>query len=127
MGLLAHGSSATEVEGTFRVNGSNKRMRDLQAAFEAPPRVRSAVRPDSHIADSCRSQYGKNLDWKKEQYTTHDVASVFRRYLTQMPVCALFGPSGRSLADILQEPVIPHDMYHNVSFLHTLVASVDAD
>ncbi|KAI0351696.1 Rho GTPase activation protein [Trametes cingulata] len=69
--------NATEVEGTFRVNGSNKRMRELQAAFETPPR------------------YGKNLDWKKEHYTTHDVASVFRRYLTQMP-----------------EPVIPHDMYH---------------
>jgi hypothetical protein len=31
--------SATEVEGTFRVNGSTKRMRDLQAAFETPPRV----------------------------------------------------------------------------------------
>ncbi|KAJ3480783.1 hypothetical protein NLI96_g8099 [Meripilus lineatus] len=71
--------SSTEVEGTFRVNGSNKRMRELQAAFEAPPR------------------YGKNLDWKKEYYTSHDVASVFRRYLTQMP-----------------EPVIPNDMYHNV-------------
>ncbi|THH32250.1 hypothetical protein EUX98_g1957 [Antrodiella citrinella] len=68
--------TATEVEGTFRVNGSNKRMRELQAAFETPPR------------------YGKNMDWRKEQYTTHDVASVFRRYLTQMP-----------------EPVIPHDMY----------------
>ncbi|KAH9945048.1 Rho GTPase activation protein [Epithele typhae] len=65
------------VEGTFRVNGSNKRMRDLQAIFEHPPR------------------YGKNVDWKKEQFTTHDVASVFRRYLTQMP-----------------ESVIPHDMYH---------------
>ncbi|KAG2364600.1 Rho GTPase activation protein [Suillus spraguei] len=69
--------NATEVEGTFRVNGSNKRMRDLQAAFETPPR------------------YGKSLDWKNEHFTTHDVASVFRRYLTQMP-----------------EPVIPHDMYH---------------
>lgn len=70
--------SATEVEGTFRVNGSTKRMRDLQAAFETPPR------------------YGKSLDWKNEHFTTHDVASVFRRYLTQMP-----------------EPVIPHDMYHD--------------
>ncbi|KAI6108022.1 Rho GTPase activation protein [Pisolithus sp. B1] len=70
--------SATEVEGTFRVNGSAKRMRDLQAAFEKPPR------------------FGKDLDWKKEHYTTHDVASVFRRYLTQMP-----------------EPVIPHHMYHD--------------
>ncbi|KJA26415.1 hypothetical protein HYPSUDRAFT_133288, partial [Hypholoma sublateritium FD-334 SS-4] len=72
--------TATEVQGTFRVNGSNKRMRDLQAAFETPPR------------------YGKSLDWKNESYTTHDVASVFRRYLTQMP-----------------EPVIPYDMYHPVT------------
>ncbi|KAG1739174.1 Rho GTPase activation protein [Suillus paluster] len=70
--------NATEIEGTFRVNGSTKRMRDLQAAFETPPR------------------YGKSLDWKNEHFTTHDVASVFRRYLTQMP-----------------EPVIPHDMYHD--------------
>ncbi|KAJ3480952.1 hypothetical protein NLJ89_g12246 [Agrocybe chaxingu] len=69
--------NATEVPGTFRVNGSNKRMRDLQAAFETPPR------------------YGKSLDWRQETYTTHDVASVFRRYLTQMP-----------------EPVIPYEMYH---------------
>ena len=56
------------MEGTFRVNGANKRMRELQALFETPPK------------------YGKNIDWKKEHYTTHDVASVFRRYLTQMPV-----------------------------------------
>ncbi|KZT52324.1 Rho GTPase activation protein [Calocera cornea HHB12733] len=69
--------NATEVPGTFRVSGSAKRMRDLQATFEKPPK------------------YGKSLDWKKEHYTTHDVASVFRRYLTQMP-----------------EPVIPHQLYH---------------
>lgn len=68
--------NATEIEGTFRVNGSNKRMRELQAIFETPPR------------------YGKSLDWKTENYTTHDVASVFRRYLTHMP-----------------EPVIPYDLY----------------
>ncbi|KAK7032254.1 GTPase activating protein (GAP) for Rho1p [Paramarasmius palmivorus] len=70
--------NATEVEGVFRVNGSNKRMRELQAIFETPPR------------------YGKNLDWKSTPYTPHDVASVFRRYLTQMP-----------------EPVIPYDVYHD--------------
>lgn len=40
--------AATEVAGTFRVNGSAKRMRDLQAAFEAPPRVRSPL-PGPHI------------------------------------------------------------------------------
>ncbi|KAJ3739266.1 Rho GTPase activation protein [Lentinula detonsa] len=69
--------NATEVEGTFRVNGSAKRMRELQTIFETPPR------------------YGKSLDWKQSPYTAHDVASVFRRYLTKMP-----------------EPVIPYDMYH---------------
>jgi hypothetical protein len=37
---------ATEVEGTFRVNGSNKRMRELQAVFETPPRVRG---PPLHL------------------------------------------------------------------------------
>jgi hypothetical protein len=36
------GDIATEIEGTFRVNGSNKRMRDLQAIFETPPRASSA-------------------------------------------------------------------------------------
>ena len=37
--MLIERPAATEVEGTFRVNGSNKRMRELQAAFESPPRV----------------------------------------------------------------------------------------
>lgn len=69
--------NGTEVEGTFRVNGSAKRMRELQTQFETPPK------------------YGKNIDWKNSIYTTHDVASVFRRYLTQMP-----------------EPVIPRSFYH---------------
>ncbi|KAG6853989.1 hypothetical protein C0991_011853 [Blastosporella zonata] len=33
-------NNATEVSGTFRVNGSNKRTRDLQAIFERSPEVR---------------------------------------------------------------------------------------
>lgn len=39
---------ATEVEGTFRVNGSTKRMRELQAAFETPPRVSYSCLPNYH-------------------------------------------------------------------------------
>ena len=61
-------------------------MRELQAAFESPPRVRMFVIGWQLVTHEDDSQYGKNLDWKKENYTTHDVASVFRRYLTQMPV-----------------------------------------
>ncbi|KAI9453334.1 Rho GTPase activation protein [Russula earlei] len=96
--------NATEVEGTFRVNGSNKRMRDLQAIFETPPR------------------YGKALNWKQENYTSHDVASVFRRYLTQMPVRGLTRARAHTffphlaVADVhmlvvIQEPVIPYEFY----------------
>lgn len=40
---------ATEIEGTFRVNGSAKRMRELQAAFETPPRVRIPLPSPSPI------------------------------------------------------------------------------
>ena len=107
--------AATEVEGTFRVNGSNKRMRELQAIFETPPKVSfSGSRLERFGRYVCfwivlmlclcpfispTSQYGKNLDWKQENFTTHDVASVFRRYLTMMPVsitlltslCSRFG------------------------------------
>jgi hypothetical protein len=97
--------NATEVEGTFRVNGSSKRMRELQAEFEKPPRVLISLIVHSILTGHL--QYGKSLDWKKENYNTHDVASVFRRYLTQMP-----------------EPVIPYDMYHGVSLP---LETIDAD
>jgi len=35
--------TATEVPGIFSVSGSNRRMRDLQAAFESPPDVRLQI------------------------------------------------------------------------------------
>ena len=83
--------TATEVPGIFSVSGSNRRMRDLQAAFESPPDVRLQITssfPYSSIVFSV--QYGRSLEWKKESYTTHDIASVFRRYLAQLPVSTLF-------------------------------------
>ncbi|KAK4688433.1 GTPase-activating protein SAC7, partial [Tremellales sp. Uapishka_1] len=53
--------AATEVEGTFRISGSAKRMKELQTVFDTGPR------------------YGKDVDWKTVTYTTHDVATIFRR------------------------------------------------
>ena len=47
------------------------------------------------------------MDWKKENFTPHDAASVFRRYLTMMP-----------------EPVIPYNMYAKVS-THATVSTVN--
>ncbi|KAN0065702.1 GTPase activating protein (GAP) for Rho1p [Thecaphora frezii] len=57
--------NATEVEGVFRIAGSQKRMKELQETFDTPPR------------------YGKSVDWSK--YSVHDAASVLRRYLNHMP------------------------------------------
>ncbi|KDN40709.1 Rho GTPase activation protein [Tilletiaria anomala UBC 951] len=59
--------NATEVEGVFRIAGSQKRMKELQELFERPPK------------------YGKNVDWTKTPYSVHDAASVLRRYLNHMP------------------------------------------
>ncbi|KAJ6119182.1 hypothetical protein N7523_003462 [Penicillium sp. IBT 18751x] len=56
---------ATDVEGIFRLNGSAKRIKDLQEIFDSPER------------------YGKGLDWSG--YTVHDAANVLRRYLNQLP------------------------------------------
>lgn len=56
---------ATDVEGIFRLSGSAKRIKDLQAVFDTPDR------------------YGKGLDWTG--YTVHDAANILRRYLNQLP------------------------------------------
>ena len=53
------------MEGIFRLNGSAKRIKDLQAIFDTPDR------------------YGKGLDWTG--YTVHDAANILRRYLNQLP------------------------------------------
>ena len=57
--------NGTDVEGIFRLNGSFKRIKDLQKIFDSPKR------------------YGKDLNWSG--YTVHDVANVLRRYLNQLP------------------------------------------
>lgn len=35
--------TATEVPGTFRVSGSAKRMKELQAVFDNPPKVSRSI------------------------------------------------------------------------------------
>ena len=45
--------AGTEVEGTFRVSGSSKRMSELQAIFEAPPKVCLLTLKASHLPTSC--------------------------------------------------------------------------
>ncbi|KAJ4343155.1 GTPase activating protein (GAP) for Rho1p [Ascochyta clinopodiicola] len=56
---------ATDVEGIFRLAGSEKRIKELKTAFDTPPR------------------YGKGLDWTG--YTVHDAANILRRYFNHLP------------------------------------------
>ena len=78
---VIEGGAATEVEGTFRVNGSNKRMRELQAAFETPPRVRansSHVTPTFLTTRSTLHSHGGLLDPQHTppQYTPLRVSDI---------------------------------------------------
>ncbi|KAJ4290614.1 GTPase activating protein (GAP) for Rho1p [Kalmusia sp. IMI 367209] len=52
-------------EGIFRLAGSEKRIKELKAQFDTPPR------------------WGKGLDWSG--YTVHDAANILRRYFNQLP------------------------------------------
>lgn len=61
-------------EDAFVTIGSPVRISKLQQAFESPPR------------------YGRGLDWT--QYTIHDAAGIFLRYLKSLP-----------------EPIIPYNCY----------------
>ncbi|EMR62307.1 putative rho-gtpase-activating protein [Eutypa lata UCREL1] len=58
-------SHATSIEGIFRLNGSEKRIKELKIQFDSPDR------------------YGKGLVW--DGYTVHDAANVLRRYLNDLP------------------------------------------
>ncbi|KAK4698348.1 GTPase-activating protein SAC7, partial [Phenoliferia sp. Uapishka_3] len=75
--------AATSTEGIFRVSGSNKRINELQAVFDAPPR------------------YGKDLDWST--YSVHDAASVLRRYLNMMPEPVIPQDLYRAFTGVLQK------------------------
>lgn len=57
--------AATDVEGIFRLSGSEKRIKELRESFNSPDR------------------YGKGLDWTG--YTVHDAANILRRYFNQLP------------------------------------------
>lgn len=82
------------------MSGSEKRMRDLQATFDEAPTVsRAHVSRQRGVTDGIL-QYGGDLDWPSTSYSPHDIATIFRRYLTQMP-----------------EPVIPHAFYDKVGIV----------
>ncbi|KAK9476250.1 Rho GTPase activation protein [Lipomyces japonicus] len=65
---------AQNIQGIFRLSGSAKRIRELQRIFSTGP------------------EFGKQINWSS--FTVHDVASVFRRYLNNLP-----------------EPIIPLENY----------------
>jgi hypothetical protein len=64
-GGFADEEIATDVEGIFRLSGSEKRIKELRNAFNSPDR------------------FGKGLDWSG--YTVHDAANILRRYFNHLP------------------------------------------
>ncbi|KAJ1929898.1 GTPase activating protein (GAP) for Rho1p [Tieghemiomyces parasiticus] len=80
--------NGTHTVGIFRVSGSIRRIQEIHDNFD------------------CGPNYGADLDWS--HYTVHDVASIFRRYLTLLP-----------------EPVIP--IAHYYAFREVLDQHADED
>ncbi|RKP37666.1 Rho GTPase activation protein, partial [Dimargaris cristalligena] len=87
--------NGTNTVGIFRVSGSLRRIQEIHQSFDSAP------------------EYGADLDFSR--YTVHDVASIFRRYLTLLP-----------------EPVIPVADYYlfrealDLSETSSLANQVDA-
>ncbi|POW05961.1 hypothetical protein PSTT_09359 [Puccinia striiformis] len=94
--------NGTHIEGIFRISGSTKRMKELQAIFDDPP------------------FYGKDLDWKsnpnhspdqhdtlesdlKPYFTIHDAANVLRRYLMCLPEPLISQSMYEDLKDVLKK------------------------
>ncbi|WFD03592.1 GTPase activating protein (GAP) for Rho1p [Malassezia obtusa] len=76
--------NATDVEGVFRINGSEKRMKGLRQQFDTPP------------------EYGKDVDW--EGYNVHDAATLLRRFLNLMPEPIIPVDRFREFRDVLAKP-----------------------
>ncbi|EEB09266.1 rho-type GTPase activating protein Rga5 [Schizosaccharomyces japonicus yFS275] len=57
--------NATNVKGIFRINGSSKRIRKLEAIFNSAP------------------SYGRDVDWS--EFTVHDAATILRQFLKSLP------------------------------------------
>lgn len=134
-------SAATEIEGTFRVNGSNKRMRELQAIFETPPRVRVRLPSLTPSHSPIHTAHGPTLSPIFVNDTSSTAShSIGKRKITRRmtsrassavtsPICLCVGPPRArasflsfptvAVADVCaflltQEPVIPYDLYFPV-------------
>lgn len=93
--------NAVEVEGIFRVSGATRRINELQAIFDLPPR------------------YGKDLDWRESGYTVHDAASILRRFLNAMPEPVIPENLYRDFTAVLQSS---HSLAYSISAYRTLIA-----
>lgn len=88
--------NATNVQGIFRISGSTKRMRELQAIFDEPPNFGKdldwkTTNPTDYGSSSTSGSTGSLIDSNQNQvqksyFSVHDAANVLRRYLMSLPV-----------------------------------------
>lgn len=103
--MLIVGCLAVDVKDIFKVSGSAKRMRELEAAFDRAPR------------------YGIGLDWTG--YTVHDAASLLLRYLIQLPESLI--PTAfysRALCVEVDSPVVEGGKGVNVDALFSIIRDI---
>ncbi|KAI3626663.1 SAC7 [Malassezia furfur] len=80
---------ATDVEGVFRINGSEKRMKELRTQFDTPP------------------EYGKDIDW--DGYNVHDAATILRRFLNLMPEPVIPADRFVEFREVLAKPAVDEE------------------
>lgn len=80
---------ATDVEGVFRINGSEKRMKELCTQFDTPP------------------EYGKDIDW--DGYKVHDAATLLRRFLNLMPEPVIPADRFVEFREVLAKPAVDEE------------------
>lgn len=103
--MLIVGCLAVHVKDIFKVSGSARRMRELEAAFDRPPR------------------FGNGLDWTG--YTVHDAASLLLRYLNQLPESLI--PTafyGRALGVEVDSPVVEGGKGVDVDALLSIIRDI---
>lgn len=80
---------ALDVPGIFQIPGSEPVVDGLQAEFEKGPGVRTVTLRLRLAFTSLFLKFGKSFSFDLAECSMHDVAALFIRFLTLLPVSCL--------------------------------------